>query len=76
MISTNFLLFLLEIVMVCIFIKYNDEWDSTSRYVGGEMKGILTPLTATYIDLIELVGSVNRLRSQEKTIDYSHEIRR
>ncbi|GMN52340.1 hypothetical protein TIFTF001_021485 [Ficus carica] len=54
--------------VVCVFMKYNSLWDSASRYVGGEMKGIMVPLTATYVGLIELVRSVIGLSGQEKTI--------
>ncbi|GMN58333.1 hypothetical protein TIFTF001_027435 [Ficus carica] len=53
---------------VCVFIKYNGQWDSTSRYVNGEMDGLLVPLPATYVGLIELVMSVIGMRSLEKTI--------
>ena len=45
-------------VAVCVFIKYNDQWDNTSWYVGSEMKGIMVFLTVTYVALIELVKSV------------------
>ncbi|GMN47613.1 hypothetical protein TIFTF001_016797 [Ficus carica] len=54
--------------VVCVFIKYNGQWDDTSRYVSGEMKGILVALTATYIGLIELVRSVIGMKGLEKTI--------
>ncbi|GMN65792.1 hypothetical protein TIFTF001_034875 [Ficus carica] len=54
--------------VVCVFIKYNSQWNGTSRYVGSKIKGILVPLTAIYVGLIELVRSVIRLRGQEKTI--------
>ncbi|GMN47955.1 hypothetical protein TIFTF001_017128 [Ficus carica] len=53
---------------VCVFIKYNNHWDSTLRYVGGEMKEILVPLTATYVGLIELVMSVIGIKDLDKTI--------
>ncbi|GMN28383.1 hypothetical protein TIFTF001_041165 [Ficus carica] len=53
---------------VCLFIKYNGQWESVSRYIGGKMKGIMVPLTATYVGLLELVSSVIGLRGQEKTI--------
>ncbi|GMN63707.1 hypothetical protein TIFTF001_032790 [Ficus carica] len=39
---------------VCVFVKYNGQWDGILRYVGGEMKGILVPETATYVGLIEI----------------------
>ena len=38
------------------------------RYVGGEMKRILVPLTLTYVDHIELVMSVIGIRGLKKTI--------
>ncbi|GMN67342.1 hypothetical protein TIFTF001_036404 [Ficus carica] len=53
---------------VCVFIKYNGQWNSTLRYVGGEMKGILVPETATYVGLIELVRSAIGIRGPAKTI--------
>ncbi|GMN48469.1 hypothetical protein TIFTF001_017645 [Ficus carica] len=54
---------------VCVFIKYNGHWeDGTLRYVGGEMKGILVPLTATYVGLAELVMSIIGIRGLDKTI--------
>ncbi|GMN25226.1 hypothetical protein TIFTF001_043873 [Ficus carica] len=53
---------------VCVFVKYNGQWDGTLRYVGGEMKGILVPVTATYVGLIELVISVIGIRGLDKTI--------
>ena len=43
---------------ICVFIKYKGRWDSLSRYVGGEIKGIMVPLTTTYAGLIELVISI------------------
>ncbi|GMN59063.1 hypothetical protein TIFTF001_028154 [Ficus carica] len=43
-----------------------------SRYIGGEMKGILVLLTATYVGLIELVRSVFGLKGQDKTIVIKH----
>ncbi|GMN21529.1 hypothetical protein TIFTF001_051134 [Ficus carica] len=43
---------------VCVYVKYNGQWDGTLRYVSGEMKGILVPETATYVGLIELVRSI------------------
>ncbi|GMN67355.1 hypothetical protein TIFTF001_036416 [Ficus carica] len=53
---------------VCVFVKYNGQWDGTLRYVGGEMKGILVPETATYVGLIELVRSAIGIRGPAKTI--------
>ncbi|GMN58186.1 hypothetical protein TIFTF001_027275 [Ficus carica] len=53
---------------VCVFVKYNGQWDGTLRYVGDEMKGILVPETATYVGLIELVRSAIGIRSPAKTI--------
>ncbi|GMN54154.1 hypothetical protein TIFTF001_023278 [Ficus carica] len=53
---------------VCILVKYNGQWAGTLRYVGGEMKGILVPETATYVGLIELVRSAIGIRGPAKTI--------
>ncbi|GMN68945.1 hypothetical protein TIFTF001_037993 [Ficus carica] len=53
---------------VCVFVKYNGQWDGTLRYVGGEMKGILVPENSTYVGLIELVRSVIGIRGQDKNI--------
>ncbi|GMN51466.1 hypothetical protein TIFTF001_020620 [Ficus carica] len=53
---------------VCVFVKYNGQWDDTLRYVGGEMKGILVSETATYFGLIELVRSAIGIRGPAKTI--------
>ncbi|GMN23749.1 hypothetical protein TIFTF001_051327 [Ficus carica] len=53
---------------VCVFVKYNGQWDGILRYVGGEMKGILVPETVTYVGLIELVRSVIEIRGPDKTI--------
>ncbi|GMN61110.1 hypothetical protein TIFTF001_030189 [Ficus carica] len=53
---------------VCVFVKYNGQGDGTLRYVGGEIKGILVPVTATYVGLIELVRSVIGIRDLDKTI--------
>ncbi|GMN47893.1 hypothetical protein TIFTF001_017068 [Ficus carica] len=53
---------------VCVFVKYNGQWDGTLRYVGGEMKGILVPETTTYVGLIELVRSVIGIRGLDQTI--------
>ncbi|GMN69851.1 hypothetical protein TIFTF001_038896 [Ficus carica] len=53
---------------VCVFVKYNGQWDGILRYVGGEMKGILVPVTATYVGLIELVRSIIGIRGLDKTI--------
>ncbi|GMN69085.1 hypothetical protein TIFTF001_038140 [Ficus carica] len=53
---------------VCVFDKYNGQWEGTLRYVGGEMKGILVPITATYVGLIKLVRSVIGIRDLDKTI--------
>ncbi|GMN62468.1 hypothetical protein TIFTF001_031540 [Ficus carica] len=53
---------------ICVFIKYTGQGDGTSRYVGGEIYGILVPLTATYVGLIELVRSVIGMMGLEKTI--------
>ncbi|GMN45107.1 hypothetical protein TIFTF001_014281 [Ficus carica] len=53
---------------VCVFVKYNGQWDGTLRYVGGEIKGILVPKTATYVGPIELVRSVIGIRGLDKTI--------
>ncbi|GMN25489.1 hypothetical protein TIFTF001_050380 [Ficus carica] len=51
------------------FIKYNGHWeDGTLRYVGGEIKGILVPFTATYVGFTELVRSVIGIRGLDKTI--------
>ncbi|GMN72306.1 hypothetical protein TIFTF001_052830 [Ficus carica] len=54
--------------VVCVFIKYNGQWDGILKYVGGEMKGILVPVTVTYVGLIELVRSVIGIRGLDKTI--------
>ena len=40
---------------MCVFMNYNGHWESTSRYVGGDMKGILVPEAATYHVLLRLV---------------------
>ncbi|GMN48650.1 hypothetical protein TIFTF001_017806 [Ficus carica] len=53
---------------VCVFVKYNGQWDDILRYVGGEIKGILVPETATYVGLIELVISAIGIRGPAKTI--------
>ncbi|GMN59556.1 hypothetical protein TIFTF001_028655 [Ficus carica] len=53
---------------VCVFVKYNGQWDGTLRYVGGEMKGILVPENSTYVGLIELVRSVIGIRGPDKNI--------
>ncbi|GMN59627.1 hypothetical protein TIFTF001_028721 [Ficus carica] len=53
---------------VCVFVEYNGQWDSTQSYVGGEMKGILVPESATYVGLIELVRSAIGIRGPAKTI--------
>ena len=53
---------------VCVFVNFNGQWDGTLRYVGGEMKGIFVPETATYVGLIELVKSVIGIRGLDKTI--------
>ncbi|GMN59357.1 hypothetical protein TIFTF001_028458 [Ficus carica] len=52
---------------VCVFIKYNGQWDGILRYIDGEMKGILMSLIITYVGLIELVRSVIGIRGLEKT---------
>ena len=44
MILTYILLFRLGVAAACVFIKYNGQWDGTSRYDGGEMERILVPL--------------------------------
>ena len=65
---TNFSLFCLGMAAVCVFIKYNGQWDGTWRYVV-EMKRILmVPFTANYVGLIELVRSVIGIKGLEKTI--------
>ncbi|GMN54086.1 hypothetical protein TIFTF001_023214 [Ficus carica] len=53
---------------VCVFVKYNGQWDGTLRYFGDEMKGILVSETATYVGLIELVRSAIGIRGPTKTI--------
>ncbi|GMN34635.1 hypothetical protein TIFTF001_044927, partial [Ficus carica] len=53
---------------VCVFINFNSQWDGTLRYVGGELKGILVPKTATYVDLIQLVRSVIGISRLDMTI--------
>ncbi|GMN64859.1 hypothetical protein TIFTF001_033931 [Ficus carica] len=53
---------------VCVFVKYNGQWDGTLRYIGGDMKGILVPETATYVGLIELVRSVIGIMGLDKII--------
>ena len=53
---------------VCVFVKYNGQWDGTLRYVGGEMKGILVPENSTYVGLVELVRSVLGIRGPDKNI--------
>ena len=65
---TKFLLFRSGMDEVCVFVNFNGQWDGTLRYVGGEMKGILVPETATYAGLIELVRSVIRISHLDKTI--------
>ncbi|GMN69453.1 hypothetical protein TIFTF001_038500 [Ficus carica] len=59
---------------VCIFVKYNGQWDGTLRYVGDEMKGILVPETATYVGLIELVRSAIGIRGPAKTIVMRYDV--
>ncbi|GMN58467.1 hypothetical protein TIFTF001_027563 [Ficus carica] len=59
---------------VCVFVNYNGQWDVTLRYVGGEMKGILVPVTATYVDLIKLVKSVTGIRDLDKTIVMRYDV--
>jgi hypothetical protein len=53
---------------VCVFVKYNGQWNSASRYIGGEMKGILVPDNSTYVGLVELVRSVIGIRGTDKNI--------
>ncbi|GMN45026.1 hypothetical protein TIFTF001_014208, partial [Ficus carica] len=53
---------------VCVFVEYNGQWDGTQSYVGGEMKGILVPESATYVGLFELVRSAIGIRGPAKTI--------
>ena len=53
---------------VCAFINFNGQWDGTLRYAGGEMKGILVPETATYVDLVQLVRGVIGISRLDKTI--------
>ncbi|GMN62595.1 hypothetical protein TIFTF001_031672 [Ficus carica] len=53
---------------VCVFVEYNGQWDGIQSYVGGEMKGILVPESATYVGLIELVRSAIGIRGPTKTI--------
>ena len=65
---TNLLLFHSGMGEICVFIKYNGQWNNASRYVDGEMKGIMVPFTATYVGLIELVRSVIGIRGLDKTI--------
>ena len=48
---------------VCVFIKYNGQWDGASKYVSGEMNGILVPFIATYVGLIKLLRSVIGMRA-------------
>lgn len=41
-----------EIAEICIFIKYNDQWDHACKYVGGEIKRImyqLSPLMLVFL---------------------------
>ncbi|GMN69174.1 hypothetical protein TIFTF001_038231 [Ficus carica] len=54
---------------VCVFVKYNGQWDGTLRYVGDEMKGILVPETATYVGLIELCDADVKFYIQLKKKD-------
>ncbi|GMN48446.1 hypothetical protein TIFTF001_017612 [Ficus carica] len=53
---------------VCVFVEYNGQWDGIQSYVGGEMKGILVPESATYVGLIELVRSAIGIWGPAKTI--------
>ncbi|GMN66380.1 hypothetical protein TIFTF001_035443 [Ficus carica] len=53
---------------VCVFVKYNGQWDGTLRYVGGEMKGILVPENSTYVGLVKLVRNVIGIRGPDKNI--------
>ncbi|GMN47646.1 hypothetical protein TIFTF001_016820 [Ficus carica] len=54
---------------VCVFVKYNGQWDGTLRCVGGEMKGILMPVTATYVGVIELCDADVKFYIQLKKKD-------
>ncbi|GMN59507.1 hypothetical protein TIFTF001_028596 [Ficus carica] len=54
---------------VCVFVKYNGQWDGTLRYVGGEMNEILVPETATYVGLIELCDTDVKFYIQLKKKD-------
>ncbi|GMN22307.1 hypothetical protein TIFTF001_045637 [Ficus carica] len=54
---------------VCVFVKYNGQWDGTLRYIGGKMKGILVAETATYVGLIDLKKDVHVLSKFPITID-------
>ena len=54
--------------VVCVFVKYNGQWDGTLTYVGGEMKGILLPDNSTYVGLVELVRSVTGIRGPDNNI--------
>ncbi|GMN48257.1 hypothetical protein TIFTF001_017437 [Ficus carica] len=54
---------------VCVFVKYNGQWYGTLRYIGGEMKGILVPETATYVGLIELCDADVKFYIQLKKKD-------
>ena len=65
---TKFLLFRSGMDEVCVFINFNGQWDGTSRYVSGELKGILVPETAIYVDLIQLVRNVIGISCLDKTI--------
>ena len=53
---------------VCVFINFNGQWEGTSRYVGGDMKGILVPEAATYAGLIELVRNTMGISRPDKMI--------
>ena len=53
---------------VCVFINYNGQWDGTSRYVGGNLKGILVPETATYVELVQMVRGVIGISRLDKMI--------
>ena len=53
---------------VCVFIKYNGQWDGTLTYIGGEMKGILVPDNSTYVGFVELVRSVIGIRGPDNNI--------
>ena len=65
---TKFLLFRSGMDEVCVFVNFNGQWDGTSRYVGGDMKGILVPEAVTFAGLIQLVRNTMGISRPDKMI--------